>query len=209
MQVSNIGKSIYSNIYKDGFYTLVRPTSFSEFGTIEQFEYLGNSRGLSTLKTGDIVFSAEGTIGKCVLFTEPKDNLWITNIHGIILSKIDHNTQESGFVACFLRFLRFWGVLDYISVGGQGGSLAMKYWRDILIPIFPDNIQHQISKLYFHQTMYPSELNLQNFLAKDSIWNEESGILDIDKSIKSMKIHLNQVLDKIINNESVEINFCF
>lgn len=36
----------------------------------------------------------------------------------------------------FLRYLRKIGYFDYLSVGGQGGSLAMKYWDDVIIPKF-------------------------------------------------------------------------
>jgi len=208
LQISQIGRSIYSNAKKENFYTLIRPTNFSEFGTVEKFEYLGNPKSLSTLEAGDIVFSAEGTIGKCILFVNPKDK-WITNIHGIVLNKKDHNIQESAFVSCFLRFLRFSGVLEFISVGGQGGSLAKKYWKDISIPIFLKQKQKEIAFLYHNPVEYPKNLNLKNFLEEDKKWNKKAGIIEIDKSMKQMKEYLNNILDKIINDEKVDIDFGF
>lgn len=206
LQVSQIGKSIYSDTPKDNFYTLIRPTNFSEFGTVEKFEYLGNPKELSNLTAGDIVFSAEGTIGKCILFTNPKSK-WITNIHGIVFKKQEYNIIESAFISCFLRFLRNFGTLDYISVGGQGGSLAKKYWKDILIPNFSESKQKDIASLYHNQIDYPQSLELQNFLENDKKWNDESGIIELDESIKKTKEHLNKVLDKIVNDEVVEIKF--
>lgn len=206
LQISQIGKSIYSDMPKNNFYTLIRPTNFSEFGTVEKFEYLGNAKKLSSLDAGDIVFSAEGTIGKCILFTNPKSR-WITNIHGIVLKKDEQNIIESAFVSCFLRFLRNFGTLDYISVGGQGGSLAKKYWKDILIPNFSESKQKDIACLYHNQVDYPQSLDLQNFLESDKKWNEKSGIIELDKSVKQTKKLLNRVLDKIVNDESVEIKF--
>ncbi len=206
LQISQIGKSIYSDTPKDNFYTLIRPTNFSEFGTVEKFEYLGNPKELSTLNAGDIIFSAEGTIGKCTLFTNPKSR-WITNIHGIVLKKKKQDIVESAFIACFLRFLRDFGTLDYISVGGQGGSLAKKYWKDILIPNFSKQKQKNIASLYHNQVNYPQSLNLQNFLIEDQKWNKKAGIIEIDKSVKMTKKLLNKVLDKIVNNENVEIKF--
>lgn len=206
LQISQIGKSIYSDMPKNNFYTLIRPTNFSEFGTVEKFEYLGNTKDLSNLNAGDIVFSAEGTIGKCILFTDPKSK-WITNIHGIVLKKKRQNITESAFVSCFLRFLRNFGTLDYISVGGQGGSLAKKYWKDILIPSFSKQKQKDIASLYHNKIKYPQLLDLQNFLKNDKKWNDESGIIELDKSMKKTKRHLNKILDKIINDEIVEIKF--
>lgn len=208
LQVSQIGKSIYSDKLKENFYTLIRPTNFSEFGTVEKFEYFGNLKKLSPLEMGDIVFSAEGTIGKCILFNAPKEN-WITNIHGIVLNKKDHDIKESAFVSCFLRFLKYWDILDYISVGGQGGSLAKKYWKDVLIPNFPESKQREISSFYYNPVEYPDSLNLENFLMKDQKWNEQAGIIEIDKSIKQMKEYLNRILDKIVNNKEIKINFDF
>ena len=208
LQVSQIGKSIYSEIRKNNFYTLIRPTNFSEFGTVEKFEYLGNPKELSNLEAGDIVFSAEGTIGKCILFVNPKDK-WITNIHGIVLSKKDHNIKQSAFVSCFLRFLKGFGIFDYISVGGQGGSLAKKYWKDVLIPEFPESKQKEIASLYHNSINYPELLSLKNFLEEDQKWNEKAGIIELDKSMKKAKKHLNNALDKIVNDEIVELNFEF
>ncbi|MCE8163060.1 MAG: hypothetical protein I3273_00095 [Candidatus Moeniiplasma glomeromycotorum] len=210
LAVNKIGKkTIYSDSPKKNFYTLIKPTNFSEFGTIKKFEYLGNSKKLAFLQSGDIVFSTEGTIGKCVLFDNPKGDKWITNIHGLVLKKKDHNVKESAFVSCFLRFLKNWGIFDYISVGGQGGSLTKKYWKDIMIANFLGQKRHEILSLYYNPTIYPNGLNLNNFLEKDQQWNQQAGILEIDKSIKLIKEHLNKVLDKIVNDEEVEINFNF
>ncbi len=191
LQISAIGKSIYTNVKKPYFYILIRPTNFSDYGTIAKFEYLGNPKELSTLEEGDIVFSGEGTIGKCVLFPNINER-WITNIHGIILNKEDHNIMESAFVSCFIRFLRHWGIFDYISVGGQGGSLAMKYWDDIYVPNFPEAKQKEIAKLYYNPIDYPTDLNLDNFLEKDSKWNKEAGILQLDLSVKKVKRKIKQ-----------------
>jgi len=68
LQVSQIGKSIYSDEPKENFYTLMEPANFSEFGTVKKFEYIGNFKISSFLEAGDIVFSATGTIGKCFFF---------------------------------------------------------------------------------------------------------------------------------------------
>ncbi|CAG8804977.1 34700_t:CDS:1, partial [Racocetra persica] len=74
LQESQIGKSINSTKPKVNFYTVIRPTDFSELGTVKKIEYLGNPKKLKTLKKGDIVFTATGTIGKCILFDDPKEN---------------------------------------------------------------------------------------------------------------------------------------
>jgi len=209
LQVSCIGDSIYSEAPVENFYVLVRPTNLSDFGTVTKYEYLGNPNKLSTIQEGDIIFSGEGSIGKCMMFANPKQRM-ITNIHGIILNKKDHNKIESAFVSCFLRYLREIGVLDYISVGGQGGSLSMKYWKDIKIPFFPELKQQEIARLYYNPVSYNTDkLNLYNFLTEGKKIIDESGILQLDEQIKIIREHLNFIVDQIINDEEVKVDFNF
>lgn len=180
LQISTIGKSIYSDSFQAGFYKLARPVNLSDFGTVEKYEYLGNKNSLSVINKGDIVFSAEGSVGKCVMFTDPGEKV-ITNIHGIVLNKEDHDTLESGYVSSFLRYLRKRGVLDFISVGGQGGSLAMQYFGVIKVPYLDDGVMEKVSRSYYNP-------NSSSF--------EDWGIIELDSEIK----RLNQANDSLISD---------
>lgn len=186
LQVSCIGKSIESNEYINGFYKIAKPTNLSDYGTVTSYNYLGNKNDLLLLKNGDIVFSAEGTIGKCAMFCDIDNKKVITNIHGIILNKLDHNIIESGFVCCFLRYLRKIGYFDYLSVGGQGGSLAMKYWDDVIIPKFSKGLMKKISELY---------CNVNS--------NNPDSIISLSDNIKLLKKSLNDIFDLIISKEDI------
>ena len=209
LQESCIGTSAKSKMVKNNFYTVIRPTNFTAYGTIQNYEYLGNPNMLSCLNPGDIVFSAEGTIGKCVLFINPKEKC-ITNIHGIVLNKKDHNVNESAFVASFLRFLQHWQMFDYISVGGQGGSLAKQYWEDVIIPNFPEPKQREIACLYHNpKSIHLTEANLDNFLDIDTQFNNQAGILELDVSLKIVKEHLLEIIDQIIMDKQVIATFQF
>lgn len=209
LQVSAIGNSIYSEQKKENFYTLVRPTNLSDFGTVTKYEYLGNSRELSAISEGDIIFSAEGSVGKCMMFANPKQRT-LTNIHGIVLNKKDHNKIESAFVCCFLRYLRHLGVLDYISVGGQGGSLAMKYWSEVKIPFFSEAKQKEIAKYYYAPINYKIGNNDSEVIEKQNFQlNEKMGILQLDEQVKVLKEKIHDIVDTIINGGVVDIDFSF
>lgn len=210
LQESAIGKIIESDTKKTGFYKVIRPTNFSELGTVAFYGYLGNSNDLSTLEPGDIVFSAEGTVGKCVLFVTPHEKA-ITNIHGIILNKKDYNIEESSYISCFLRFLRKWGFFEYISVGGQGGSLAMQYWKDVKIPIFPPAKQQEISSLYCNQVGVEKFQSIggKTFLEVDSEWNQKAGIVQIDEMAKKIQAEINRVINQIILGIKINPSFKF
>ncbi|MDD5639555.1 MAG: restriction endonuclease subunit S [Candidatus Pacebacteria bacterium] len=210
LQESAIGKIIESDTEKMGFYKVIRPTNFSEFGTVASYSYLGNAKNLSTLEPGDIVFSAEGTVGKCVLFVASHEKA-ITNIHGIILNKKDHNIEEISYISCFLRFLREWNFFEYISVGGQGGSLAMQYWKDIKIPNFPLNKQKEIARLYCNQIGVEKfqSINNNTFLEIDSVWNQEAGIIQIDEMAKKIQTEIDWVINQIILGAETNTDFRF
>ena len=189
LQVSCIGKSIESNKYQEGFYKIVKPTNLSDYGTVVSYNYLGNKNDLSLIKNGDIVFSGEGTIGKCAMFSNIDKEKIITNIHGIILNKLNHDTIESGFVCCFLRYLRKVGYFEYLSVGGQGGSLAMKYWDDVIIPNFSRDTMEKISELYCKSNS-----------------KKTSNIIDLSNEIKALKESLIEIYDLIVSKEYVSYN---
>lgn len=209
LQESAIGRSIYTDEQRENYYVLVRPTNLSDFGTVAKYEYLGNGNELSTISEGDIIFSAEGSIGKCVMFANPKQRM-ITNIHGIVLNKKNHNKEESAFVTCFLRYLRKVGVLDYISVGGQGGSLAVSYLPEIRIPFFPPEKRQIIAQLYHRPSTYKLEqANLESFEEQDNIVTPQFGILELDSHAKILKRKIDSLVNTIVDGKEIEIDLDF
>ena len=62
----------------------------------------------------------------------------ITNIHGITIQHKNKDINLSVFVKLFLDYLRNKGLIDLYAVGGNGGSLAQKYWDSIPFPLFPE-----------------------------------------------------------------------
>jgi len=210
LQVSQIGKSIYTDKYKTNFYKLIRPLNLSDYGIPEKYEYLGNPRKLQTLNKGEILFSAEGTIGKFCVFIDIDDRT-ITNVHGItIFRKEKKDDIESIFLGLFLGYLRLKSILDYISVGGQGGSLAQKYWKYIKIPNFSRSKKEEIAKYYYNPTNHnEKKLNLINFENEDVKVTADSGIWQLDKQIKQIKQKLDTILHGIIMDEYIQVSFDF
>ena len=155
-----------------------------------------------------MVFGAEGfEKGRSIVVIEEETNT-ITNIHGITLKQESHNLTKAIFVKCFLDFFRAKGLVDLFAVGGNGGSLAQKYWPYIPFPSFPESKQKEIAKLYYNAKEYDTrDFTLDNFLEKDNEFNSDAGIYELDKSAKILKEKLNKAIDDIINNRDVEISF--
>ena len=210
LQVSCIGRSIYKDTKDNNYYALFLPTHITRYGTIEKTIYLGNPLNLKTLKEGDIIFGAEGfKKGRSILITEDLEKT-ITNIHGVTLHHKDNNFILSVFVRCFLNYLRDEKIIDYLAVGGQGGSLAQRYWETLKFPNFPEEKQKEIAKYYYNPVSYDfNKLNLEEFEQEDIKITKLSGILQLDKQIKNIKEKLNMIIQKIIFDEEVFISFDF
>lgn len=209
LQVSNIGESIYSKEYHKGFYTLMLPKFLSKYGTCEKVEYLGNSRELKTLKRGDLIFGAEGfEKGRSIVIIEEQDNA-ITNIHGLTIQQTEgHDLSKAIFLKCFLDYMRSMGLIDSLAVGGNGGSLAQRYWRFIIVPNFPQNVKDEIVTLYHSNIEYPNDkFAYENFVVEDNSFNEYAGIYELDKSAKMLKQLLDRAIRNIANNEKVQITY--
>lgn len=209
LQVSNIGTSIYSTKHYDNFYTLMLPKFLSKYGTVDTVEYLGNAKDLKTLKKGDLIFGAEGfEKGRSIVIIEEKDKT-ITNIHGITIQQEEHNVTKAIFIKCCLDYLRNKGLIDLFAVGGNGGSLAQKYWDYIPFPKFTDDKQNEIAKFYHNDNITYNVANctLDNFLQTDTAYNDKAGIYELDKTAKLLKEKLNQAIDDIINDKEVKIKF--
>lgn len=209
LQVSNIGDSIYSKKKYKNFYTLMLPKFLSKYGTIEKVEYLGNPNSLKTLQKGDLIFGAEGfEKGRSIVIIEEQDKV-VTNIHGITIQQEEHNVNKAIFVKCFLDYLRSNGLIDLYAVGGNGGSLAQKYWDVIPFPKFDNTKQDKIAFLYHNSNCnYQADtFALNNFLEKDNAFNEKAGIYELDKTAKQLKEILNKVIDDIANDRDIDIGF--
>jgi type I restriction enzyme S subunit len=209
LQVSNIGDSIYSKKKYNKFYTLMLPKFLSKYGTVDKIEYLGNPNSLKTLQKGDLIFGAEGfEKGRSIVIIEEQDRV-ITNIHGITIQQEEHNVNKAIFVKCCLDYLRNKGLIDLYAVGGNGGSLAQKYWDIIPFPKFDKTKQDEIALLYHNpNSNYQADtFSLDNFLEQDNAFNETAGIYELDKTAKQLKEILNKAIDDIANDREVNINF--
>lgn len=208
LQISNIGKSIYSSKKLKGYYRVILPKYLSKYGTVKSEEYIGNRNKLKTLEKGDIIFGAEGNEkGRSLVVLENQENA-ITNIHGITLKQKEHDRTKGIFVKLFLDYMRNNGMIDEYAVGGNGGSLAIKYWKYLKFPNFPVEVEKNITNLFFND-LVEYEINsdnIKNFIEFDNDYNKKAGIYELDKSKIYLQKLLDNAIEKIANDEEVLID---
>ena len=200
LAVSVIGKSIYSDSYKTNFYQLYLPTHITEHGTVSKIIYFGNSKALIALKNEDIIFGAEGFgKGRSFILLNQKGKL-TTNYHGTILRHNSSNMNHKVFIKCMLDWFRKKDIIDAYSVGGNGGSFSTMYWDKLKFPLFPKDKQKEIASLYYNpidnNLEHITNIDTKTFNDVDLKVSKISGILDLDKQIKTIK----SIIDNEIKN---------
>lgn len=200
---------IDSDTYHKGFYELVLPTNISQYGFVDKSTFIGTPTKLKTISQGDIIFGGEGFgKGRTYVVVEDSNNV-ATNYHGIRIINKNNNLTESIFIRCFLAFWRSKGMIDYIGVGGSGGHCAPSYFHLIETPLFPDDTQKVIAKLYHNESIsyQINKCTLSTFLQTDTNYNSQAGIYELDKTAKKLKAKLTQTIDDIINDRQVNVEF--
>lgn len=161
LQKRDIGRSIISRRYIPNYPILVYPSDISNFGFVGRTSSIGTSGKIWFLQKDDILFSAEGNIGKTFAICD-NSLKFTTNIHGIIITPKTkkHSMQNTILITTFLNYMKHKGIMDKISVGGQGGSFAVQYWDIIKFPNISNDSLSEISKLYYSgQSINPFEFD--------------------------------------------------
>jgi len=163
----DLGRSIQSSKYKKNFNVLIYPSDISDAGYVLRSSYIGARNPIWFLGISDILFAAEGTVGKTFIICD-QNMRFTTNFHGTIISPIEAKTpiERSIFLGQFLSYLRVKGIFSRLAVGGQGGSFAIGYWDTIRIPNFPDDVVSQIASLYHSPVrLNPLEFDINGLAA--------------------------------------------
>ncbi|OHC00082.1 MAG: hypothetical protein A2Z57_05105 [Planctomycetes bacterium RIFCSPHIGHO2_12_39_6] len=208
LQVSSIGRSIYTDFIKKNFYKLALSKYFSEWMTVEKYIYLGNAKKLKVVNKGDIIFSCRGDLGRVAIICESIHGL-ITNIDNVHIINNSADINNKIFVASFLNYLRRTGYLNQVSITGSGANSFTKYHFDhIIFPNFPSGKQAEIAKIFYNDVRIKN-MNINDYYKLSCEWDAESGVYNLDLSLKKLKIHLNKTLQEISEGKEIKIDFSF
>lgn len=206
LAVSVIGKALYSDTPKSGWYELIRPVNISEYGTVGAREWLGSPKKLPVVSPGDLILGCEGfEKGRSLVLVEAPERC-TTNFHGTVLFWPGAELWQTVFIRCFFAYLRAHGVIDWVGVGGSGGHMSPEYFDHLPFPRVPDKEQQRIARLYHNPCTPPArKLTLTNFVSWHQEWDETLGIWELDREMKALQAELAAVQEKIIAGRSVQL----
>lgn len=191
LQVRDLGRSIQTSTYRNGYNILIYPSDISSSGYVEKVTYLGARNPIWFLSEKYILFASEGTIGKTFIVCDDTMH-FTTNIHGTMIYPKDMSTdiKYSIFLGLYLNWLRSNEVLLKLSVGANGGSFAVGYWDNILIPKVDEGFMDKLVMLYNNN----SKLNPAVF---DLDLLNKAGIYQLNSFLIKCKALLHQLCHDI------------
>lgn len=197
LEIKILKTRVDSDTYKKGFYQLLLPTNLSEYGTVCKVQYLGTKKQLPLLKKGDILFGEAGfQKGRSTVIVEEIKNC-TTNAHGLYARREDGDLRKSIYFRSVFDWYRRTNLIDLMAVGGSGGHFSPEYFEYIKIPKFDERVIDEIVSLYYTPDIVEDGINSKDY----SQW----GIMQLDKTVKKLKNELTIILDKIMNDEQVEV----
>ena len=198
-----------SEKYINGFYRLITPKQILNYGVTDNEQFIGTPKQIPTIQYGDILFGESGT-GRTMVYLDRNTNT-INNAHAHILRpKEEECTLEKAItIRCIMQYYKEIGIIDCLTVGGNGGHLSPSYFDRVYIPNFPEEKQKEIALLYHNpNSVYQADtFTLDNFLLQDSAFNDKAGLYELDKTAKQLKAILNNSIDNIANDKEVTIKF--
>ena len=201
LQVRDLGRSIQTSTYRKGYSILIYPSDISSSGYIEKVTYLGARNPIWYLSEKYILFASEGTIGKTFVICDDTMH-FTTNIHGTMIYPRDISTdiKYSIFLGLYLNWLRSNEVLLKLSVGANGGSFAVGYWDNILIPKVDECFMDKLAILYNNDIeLNPAEFNLDVL--------RKAGIYQLNSFLIKCKALLNRLCNDIKNDTLQERDY--
>ena len=123
-----------------------------------------------------------------------------TNFHGIIITPIkkeDINIENTIVVSSFLSYMKRIGIMDKLSVGGQGGSFAVQYWDVLKFPIMSKDITQKLKELYYSEyQIHPFEFHEEEI--------NKLGIYEINK-LRTLCSSLLKMMINDIKSDNVQL----
>lgn len=208
LQITCVGESYYSTYRKSKlFYPLITSTNINFSRQITSIRYIGNKNKLIKIKENDIMIAATGVnTGKVYVFPEIVLDS-VSNINSFFLNS--DNKLLAIFTGLFLSYLSKFDFCKLIGSKSNGGSILDKDVNDFIIPNFLESKQKEIAKEYYNPTEKSLDLNFENYLEKEKVRNTKAGIFQLNMELFSLREKLEDLVDKIVKEEKIDILFVY
>jgi hypothetical protein len=101
------------------------------------------------------------------------------------------------------------GMIDAYAVGGNGGSMAIRYWDFLKIPNISSATEKELASYYYNNinNNVSKCKNIYEFEKHECEFNKNAGIYELDASLKHLQTLLSRAIDKIADDVAVDTVF--
>lgn len=202
------------NIGKNDSYNFkwLTPTHFSDYGTIAIEEKINceknNLNSDAMLLVNRTSKGGQGEyVGMAIYYDIEKEGKAHHN-QGIY-RVVGYKKAKLKFMTCYMNFPLIRKYCGNLSVGSKMKEIKSSQFLTIPFPDFPEEMQLKISMFYQNFIKYNKIISIGDFLNNDDRWNKQAGIYELDKSIRRCKQQLNNIIERIVVDEKVKIDFSF
>ena len=206
LAISVIWKSIYSEKkINNNFRHLILSKDIDEFWWIQHLQYIWNKNKLPELKQFDILLFARWNIGRVLLIDDFLIG-WTSNFDVFFISW-EQEYYKKIFLLNYLKYLKTINYWSYLWVWGSGAdSLTDYFLKQVNFPIFPDEKQKEIANEYYNKQPKNESLTFENYLEIEKERNKKLWIFQLNMDLFALKEKLEDIIDKIIMEEPIEID---
>lgn len=207
LAISVIWKSIYSEKkINNNFKQLILSKDIDEFWWIQHLQYIWNKNKLPELKQFDVLLFARWNIGRVLLIDDFLIG-WTSNFDVFFISW-EQEYYKKIFLLNYLKYLKSINYWSYLWVWGSGAdSLTDYFLKQVNFPLFPDEKQKEIANEYYNKQPKNQNLNFDNYMELEKERNKKLWIFQLNMELFSLKEKLENIIDKIIMEEPIEISF--
>ena len=191
---------IYSDIKENENYLWITPKNLEKRRLLFK-TYIRTSKK-TRVKKNDVIFSGIRYLGNCI-FIDTDEKIYANQNTLIVRQSSD--IVEQLFILCYFSSSLGRSLKMKRRVMGTVPILYADEFIKIPIPKFDYNIKKKISEIYYNNEIKESGYTLDNYLKKEKVRNRKLGIYQLNNEIEEIKVLLEDIMIKIVNNIKIDI----
>lgn len=189
-------------------YLWMTPTNISNYGAYDDFERIHCDRN-NLNKDAVLIINrtSKGGKGEYVGISAFYDfDRFKKGQHNQGIYRVSNYSKNTLlFLTCFMNCKIIRKYCAGLSIGSKMKEIKSDQFLKLPIPNFLDKKQQEIVKEYYNKIDKNQNLTLENYLDREKERNTQLGIFQLNMEIFDLKEKLEDIVDKIINDEKIDI----
>lgn len=156
-----------------------------------------------------LLFSNRSNCWEWILYSPKYAKWWHHNQW--IYRKVfkEDEIEDNIFILCLFNSKYYKELIKWIATGSTFPELRIEQYINIPLPDFEENIKNLIYKNYYNKLDNNIDITFDNYLEKEKERNSKLWIFQLNMEIFSLREKLDELIDKIIKEEPIEIDFTY